>query len=92
MSLRDKFPKLSKRGIITLVALVIFAGSFIGIFAWIRVNQQYSYGYIVIKKDSDFTKRYGFLGSGTEVDPYRIENLTINNQINYGILIYETTS
>ncbi|NHK31953.1 MAG: hypothetical protein FK730_11415 [Asgard group archaeon] len=92
LSLRDKFPKLSTRGIITLVAIVILAGSFIGIFAWIRVNQQYSYGYIVIKKDSDFTKRYGFLGSGTEVDPYRIENLTINNQINYGILIYETTS
>lgn len=92
LSLRDKFPKLSRRGIITLVALVIFAGSFIGIFSWIRVNQQYSYGYIVIKKDSDFTKRYGFPGSGTIADPYIIENLTINNQVNYGILIYETTS
>ncbi len=92
LSLRDKFPKLSKRGIITLIAIIVLGGSFIGIFAWVRINQQYAYGYIVIKKDSDFTKRYGFLGSGTSDDPYRIENLTISNQFNYGILIYETTS
>lgn len=92
MSLRDKFPKLSTRGIIVAVISVIIIGASIGIFAWIRVNREYSYGFIVVKQDSDFTKRYGFPGSGTNVDPYRIENLTISNEFGYGIHIYDTTS
>ncbi|MCF2144554.1 MAG: right-handed parallel beta-helix repeat-containing protein [Candidatus Heimdallarchaeota archaeon] len=92
MSLRDKFPKMSTKGIVILIAVIIVGGAFIGIFAWIRANREYNYGYIVITKDKDFTKRYNFPGAGTEEDPYRIENLTIEVQSVYGILISDTSS
>ena len=83
---------MSTKGIVILIAVIIAGGAFIGIFAWIRANREYNYGYIVITKDKDFTKRYNFPGAGTEEDPYRIENLTIEVQSVYGILISDTSS
>jgi len=83
---------MSTKGIVILILVIVVGGAFIGIFAWMRANREYNYGYIVIKKDKDFVKRYNFPGTGTADNPYRIENLTINVQSIYGILITGTTS
>jgi len=47
--------------------------------------------HIVILHDRDFTKYYNFTGSGTETDPYIIENLQIHSNKDIGIWIEKTT-
>ncbi|MHA1347960.1 MAG: NosD domain-containing protein [Candidatus Heimdallarchaeaceae archaeon] len=47
---------------------------------------------ISITNDNDFgPSGYNFIGSGTSVDPYIIENLAINNTNSVGIYIFGTT-
>ncbi|NHJ87049.1 MAG: hypothetical protein FK734_16420 [Asgard group archaeon] len=92
LSFKEKISNLSTRTIVIAIVGIIIVGSFIGFFVWSRNNREYNYGYIVVAEDKDFTKRYNFPGAGTQADPYRIENLVINVETVYGILIYETTS
>ncbi len=78
--------------IIVLVStLVIIIASPIGFSIWENYHSKYSYGEIVIHKDRDF-KKYNFPGSGTENDPYLIENLDISTELRYVIYIDQTTS
>lgn len=46
---------------------------------------------IIITNDSDFTQKYHFNGSGTQDDPYLIQNIVINNQEEYGISVSNTS-
>ncbi len=45
---------------------------------------------IIIESDSDFIS-YGFLGNGTAIDPYIIENYKVSTSANIGIKVYNTT-
>ncbi len=73
-------------------AFVILIGSPTGFIIWENYHSKYSYGEIVIHKNSDFVNRYNFPGSGTENDPYIIENLILSTQKRYAIFIGDTTS
>ncbi|HUT82831.1 MAG TPA: right-handed parallel beta-helix repeat-containing protein, partial [Candidatus Bathyarchaeia archaeon] len=94
MVFRNKSGKLSRRTLIIIVGAIIIGGTVIGIYLFSRFSSNdYSNGEIVILKDDDFTKEeYNLPGTGTEIDPYRIENRVIVTERFYCIWIAETTN
>ncbi|MBK5112730.1 MAG: right-handed parallel beta-helix repeat-containing protein [Candidatus Heimdallarchaeota archaeon] len=74
-------------GIIILLILSLFVGALI----W-RYRNAVSQAGIIITSDADFTEKYNFPGSGTMLDPYRLENLQIDTDNEYGIQIRDVSS
>ncbi|MBN1329040.1 MAG: right-handed parallel beta-helix repeat-containing protein [Candidatus Heimdallarchaeota archaeon] len=92
MVFRNKSGKLSRNMLILIIGIVVVGGITIGAIIWMRSSNDYSKGNIVILKDTDFTKEeYNIVGSGTELDPYRIENRVIDTERIYSIWIAGTT-
>ncbi|MHA1212594.1 MAG: hypothetical protein ACTSSH_09040, partial [Candidatus Heimdallarchaeota archaeon] len=95
---RSGTPKISRKTIMIIIAVIVIGGSVLGTYFWFKSTRNYSQGVIVILKDDDFTKEFelsgnefNLPGSGTEADPYRIENLVIDSTLTYCIWIAETT-
>jgi parallel beta-helix repeat protein len=89
--LLDKKAKLSIKSVF-LIAIILLssAGVIFGIL-WSVGLKYYSHGEIVIQRNSDFTSKYHFPGSGTLDDPYLISNLTITTAKRWGIAIIGTS-
>ena len=73
------------------IGIIIFASVLtpLAIYYRIEVNDPHNIGYIHIDEDKDFKRAY-FPGSGTEADPYLIENYHFSDEY-YAILINGTT-
>ncbi|NHJ85717.1 MAG: hypothetical protein FK734_09665 [Asgard group archaeon] len=92
MSLGKKTGFFTRRNIIIIIGIVVVAGVTIGAIFWMRSSNEYNNGVIVIMNDDDFTKKeYNIPGTGTEVDPYRIEDRIIETSRVYAIWIADTT-
>ena len=59
---------------------------------WHSQNKHRLRGEIVISNDSDFKRKFKLPGSGTESDPFRLENLIINTIKDFGVRITDTKS
>jgi len=73
------------------IGILIISVGFSFPFVFWQVNQETrNEGEIIILKDRDFKTKYGFLGEGTETNPYLIENLQFNTTKPYSIYIKNT--
>ncbi len=85
-----------KYSLITILILLCSTSfSTINVSAFERVTSLSYFSYInsspiIIREDSNFTD-YGFLGDGSESNPFIIENLNITTEEEKGIYIYNTT-
>ncbi|HUT81851.1 MAG TPA: right-handed parallel beta-helix repeat-containing protein [Candidatus Bathyarchaeia archaeon] len=89
--LKDLFFTKAQFAIVLTLSLTAIVAVPVGLVVWGNIYSHYSVGDIVIRSNNDFTLRYNFPGQGTELDPFRIENLTISSSKEYGIYISDTT-
>lgn len=88
MKVISRIIKKRKIEIIILISIIFFTAiSFIFLFTLTEPVQDFV---IEIRSDEDFEK-YGFPGSGTEQDPFRIENYTIHTSNLWAISICDVT-
>ena len=83
--------KIKKRifEIIILFSIIFFTSTLIYIY-FTQLTEPVQDFIIEIRSDEDFEK-YGFLGSGTEQDPYRSENYTIHTSNLWAISICDVS-
>jgi parallel beta-helix repeat protein len=83
--------KIQTKGIITIIIVLsmVLISTFI-VAWWFTRNEPENSSIMLIEKDEDFTNKYNLPGSGTEVDPYRIEYFHID-QVYTQIDIKDTT-
>ncbi len=74
---------------IIIISVIVIAPITISILIYLNLGEVPEFS-IEITSDSDFEK-YNFPGSGTEQDPYRIENYTFSSTAYQTILIYNVT-
>jgi len=87
----DDLSKINKKklvGIIILISIIILTP--VSFIIYFELEKSVRDFVIEIGSDEDF-EEYGFPGSGTEQDPYRIENYTIHTSNYYAIVIHDVT-
>ena len=82
--------KIEKKVLVLIFSLLIFFGA-VSINAQIEYKDYVNSPPITIYSNADFAN-YGILGSGTESDPYVIENYNITGSGAYGIMIGDGVS